>query len=349
MLIYAGIDEAGYGPFFGPLVVGRSIFAVEPGAGTKAGSGGAALDASPLEAGDAPADMWKLMGSSICRTLAERRKKNRIAINDSKKLHSQSAGIRHLELGVLAFAALAGRDPAHVGDWLDCVGEQSHRQLGPMVWYSPTATSPWAELPTACTPGELAVARSMLQRTAEGAGIKVLDLGAAVVFEDRFNRMAAATRSKASLSFTFVSGHLVHVWEHYGQHHPAVVVDRQSGRTHYRELLAMTFPNARVTEICETPLMSCYRLEEAGNQPRAMTVCFRTEAEEAHLPVAMASMVAKYTRELLMARFQQWFERALPNVKPTAGYGTDANRFWRDVQPHLAQLRIDPQLLRRMC
>lgn len=342
MLIYAGIDEAGYGPFFGPLVVGRSIFAIEP-------TGGPGLNASPLETGDAPADMWKLLGSSVCRTLTERRKKNRIAVNDSKKLHSQSAGIRHLELGVLAFSALAGREPAHLGDWLDSIGEKTHRSLGPMVWYAPTKDWPWDGLPSQCTEGELAVARGMLQRSAEKSGVKVLDLGAAVVFEDRFNRMAAATRSKAALSFTFVSSHLVHVWDRFGQHHPAVVVDRQSGRTHYRELLAMTFPNARVTEVCESPEVSCYRLEEDGRQPRAMTVCFRTGAEEKHMPVAMASMVAKYTRELLMARFQQWFERALPHVKPTAGYGTDANRFWRDVQPHLGQLQIDPQLLRRMC
>ena len=31
MLIYAGIDEAGLGPIFGPLVVARCVFILEEG------------------------------------------------------------------------------------------------------------------------------------------------------------------------------------------------------------------------------------------------------------------------------------------------------------------------------
>jgi len=31
MLVYAGIDEAGYGPMFGPFVVARSVFKIDEG------------------------------------------------------------------------------------------------------------------------------------------------------------------------------------------------------------------------------------------------------------------------------------------------------------------------------
>ena len=78
-----------------------------------------------------------------------------------------------------------------------------------------------------------------------------------------------------------------------------------------------------------------------------MTVIFQTSAEEQHMPVALASMIAKYNRELLMQRFKAYFAEKLPSIPPTAGYGSDAKRFWQDVQPHLARLGLDRKFLRR--
>jgi ribonuclease HII len=66
------------------------------------------------------------------------------------------------------------------------------------------------------------------------------------------------------------------------------------------------------------------------------------------MPVALASMIAKYTRELLMVRFQEWFTRRAPQVRPTAGYALDAKRFWAEIQPLLPALAVDPAVLRRM-
>ena len=61
----------------------------------------------------------------------------------------------------------------------------------------------------------------------------------------------------------------------------------------------------------------------------------------------MSSKTRPY-RELLMERFQNWFTHHAPDVKPTAGYATDAQRFWRDIEPLLPALAIEPQQLRRM-
>ncbi len=67
MLVYAGIDEAGYGPMFGPLCVAGATFILK--------------DHDP--AAGAP-NMWRLLNRAVCRS--PRDKRNRIAINDSKKL-----------------------------------------------------------------------------------------------------------------------------------------------------------------------------------------------------------------------------------------------------------------------
>jgi ribonuclease HII len=79
-----------------------------------------------------------------------------------------------------------------------------------------------------------------------------------------------------------------------------------------------------------------------------MNVTFMVQAEEKHMPVALASMVSKYTRELLMARFNDFFRRHWPQIKPTAGYSTDGRRFIRDVQPLLGQINLHPRELCRI-
>ncbi len=78
-----------------------------------------------------------------------------------------------------------------------------------------------------------------------------------------------------------------------------------------------------------------------------MRVTFMVDAETSHMPVALASMVSKYTRELLMARLNHYFTRRVPGLKPTAGYAKDGKRYLADLTPHLPDLGVDAQQLRR--
>jgi len=332
MYIYAGIDEAGYGPLLGPLLVARTVFAIPK------------LEAGP---NSDPPNLWQRLSKTVCRNLTGRR--GRIVVNDSKKVKTAAAGIKHLELGCLSFASLLGRDVQYLDQWLDLLGEDSHQNLVALPWYAPTDDRPWEALPASVTSGEIAIARSMLMSTCNRIGVELADLGAAVVFEDKFNRMVTATRSKAALSFTFVAGHLLHIWQNYGRHQPQVFVDRQSGRMRYRELLAMNFPHTHIKVLDESPEYSSYQIEtESGQNHKTMSVHFLVDAEQAHLPVALASMVSKYTRELLMARFNHYFRTRLPHIKPTAGYATDGKRFIEELEPHLPAIGLEKKQLCRM-
>jgi ribonuclease HII len=331
-LIYAGIDEAGYGPFFGPLTVGRAVLSI------------------PKLPADAPLpDLWARLNKAVCRRLTGRA--GRIVVNDSKKLKTKAAGIKHLEIGCLAFAGLRETDgqpqptPTDVGTWLDSLGETSHRDADLPTWYREEHVGPWDVLPAAADAGELAVARGLLSQTCRRIGVGVTDLGGAVVFENRFNAMVEATRSKAAVSFTSVAGHLAAVWERHAAQTPTVVVDRQSGRMRYREPLARAFAEAAVDVLEETAERSTYRITADGG--RAMRVVFQTSAEERHLPVALASMLAKYHRELLMGRFQRYWSDRCPDIAPTAGYGSDAKRFWQQLEPRLKRWDISPRQIRR--
>ncbi len=80
-----------------------------------------------------------------------------------------------------------------------------------------------------------------------------------------------------------------------------------------------------------------------------MTGSFGQHAEDAHLPVALASMIAKYVRDLMMLRMNRFFGSRMPELKPTAGYVTDARRYLDQIGPLMKRLGISPsQLIRQV-
>ena len=56
MLLYAGIDEAGYGPMLGPLCVGMSIFLVER-----------------HQEGTPPPNLWDMLEEAVCSSPRDKR------------------------------------------------------------------------------------------------------------------------------------------------------------------------------------------------------------------------------------------------------------------------------------
>ena len=73
---------------------------------------------------------------------------------------------------------------------------------------------------------------------------------------------------------------------------------------------------------------------------RDVRLTFEPRADAGHFGVALASMVSKYLREVLMRDFNRFWRRHVPDLKPTAGYPTDAKRFYDVIRPAMEQLGL---------
>lgn len=316
-LLYVGIDEAGYGPMLGPLCVAAAGFEID---GWSPGS-------------TAP-DLWKLLRAAVCAEGPDALKRGRVAINDSKKLKLANDSksrhpLVHLERGVLS--VLGAMSIEALSD------DELYRALGASLpecaWYSGEPIA----LPLAMTREQAGILRSLLAGAAESAGARPVLLACRAVGEDEFNQRLERWGSKAAVSFASVAELMRRVWDEHGprddldEHGPRVVVDRQGGRTAYGGVLAAALPWAQIAVIEESETRSRYQLASQHADGRRMSVTFQVEAERRHLPVALASMTAKLVRELAMTRFNRYWSGRIAELKPTAGYATDARRWLAEV------------------
>ena len=322
MLIYAGIDEAGYGPMLGPLCIGASCFILEH-----------------QDPADGAPDLWELLSEVICRKPSD--KKRRLAINDSKLLKGASKGkahpCRHLERALLA-AIASGDVPMPTSD----IAFFEH--LGISLPQEPWYEGGPIELPLAGTTEEHQIQAAMLKRALDANGIRIHSIRCETVHPCQINDAASRHERKSALNLAAALRLANEVRQEHSASHPRIVIDRQGGRQSYREQLALAWPGATIRILGETPGISRYRLDFPEGP---ITISFETGSEANHLPAAMASMVAKLVRELHMARLNRFFGQKIPELKPTAGYVQDGRRFMREVDPICKELALEQgQLVR---
>ena len=308
-----GIDEAGYGPNLGPLVM--------------------TAVACRITQDHITADLW-----DVFQSLARRHTEPadaRMVVADSKRVYSPSRGLADLEQTV--HAMLQWQAGSTVSDFVDRLCPDCRDDLHGEIWYAGNTVLPLVAEAEPCSRGG-----QMLLDQCASLGFEWGPIRSVVVCPTAFNALVDRWGSKgAVLALSMVR--LLRGLPRNGE--PVVaLIDKHGGRNSYAALLQPAFDDGLVMAQSEGSQSSTYRLVGGG---REVEVTFQPRADANNFCVALASMVSKYLREVLMLDFNRFWQAKVPGLKPTAGYPSDSRRFWADIRGAVRRMGIEKDRLWR--
>jgi ribonuclease HII len=308
-----GIDEAGYGPNLGPLVICATVWHIP----------------EKLAADLAVCDLYHHLAEAV----HPGPHLERLAIADSKKLYAGGKGLRLLEEGIWAVAPLVGHT---IPFWAD--PEFAYSDDSPLApWYR----QPMPLAPQAVQDSVIEAKRRLFQTACGACEVRLCKVAVVAITAARFNQQVAHWGKKSDVLSHATLGLLRKCLDAIDLEPTVVICDKHGGRSRYMALLQHHFPDWQIRTEQESRPCSRYRCQREFEQPGTANIEIHFQSKgEGFLPAALASMFAKYHRELAMAAFNQFWISHLPSVRPTAGYPVDALRFADEVAPIREKLRI---------
>lgn len=318
MVFLLGTDEAGYGPNLGPLCIAATAWQVPDDA-----------------AGDC---LYQRLTKAVCQ--APDADDPRLAIADSKCLYKSGGTLELLERGVLSALSCLDRLPKCWRDLWLAIDDEALASVDTYPWHAGYDEP----LPHCTEQAILESTAAQLLATCQSAQARLLDLQASVVFPAEFNAAVKKCGNKAEVLSLATLRLARRIVERLPDGKAVVLCDKHGGRNYYAALLQHIFPDELVLVRQETSALGSY---EVRHQGRPIEFRFQPQGEK-HLPTALASMTAKYLRELAMRPFNVFWQQHVTDLRPTAGYYTDAVRFYADIRPATRRLKIAPRLIWRV-
>ncbi len=314
-----GTDEAGYGPNLGPLVISATLWH------------------TPDQLRED--NLYPALAHVVHRPGDPPSAGPRVPIGDSKALYKSSGSLQALECGVLtAFRAL-GWQPS---DWREAWARAAPASVDSLAhdpWYADFELP----LPRHHDSATLDQTADIFVQGLSAAGVQLLTVRSLVVSPELFNGELDRVGNKATVLSTLTLDLITAILPAGERQAVFVSCDKHGGRQRYADLLQAAFPEYLVEIHGECRSHSLYRW---GPATRRCEFRFQEKAERL-LPVALASMLSKYLRELAMLAFNAFWRRHLPDLRPTAGYPEDARRFRADIAACQQQLGIADRVLWR--
>ncbi|MFO0908696.1 MAG: hypothetical protein U0794_10105 [Isosphaeraceae bacterium] len=312
---WVGIDEAGYGPNLGPLVM-SAVVAVGPD--------------------ERPPDPWADLGPAVARAGGD---PSALWIDDSKALYRPGQGRDRLEAACLALVAAthpSRRPPGTLTQLLDRIGAGTIETVGLTPWLS--ARDP--VLPSDPLAGKR-LEPALTANPFDRATWRLVAVRSVVNGPTEFNALLASHgENKARVHFQAFARLLRSAWELApNKATTRVRGDKHGGRHFYYEPLIDAFADAWIDRGVEGPEQSCYVVRQAGRRLE-LRLTPRADADDGL--VALASVVSKALREYWMDAFNAFWIERLPGLRPTAGYPVDAARFRRAIEAESRALGLSP-------
>jgi ribonuclease HII len=240
---------------------------------------------------------------------------------------------------VLGFLSIHGTLPRQGNELLEALSWTPTEPMTP--WFGPAAE---LTLPFRSNVSAIRSKAATLQRACESEKVQVAGIWACVVLPGEFNRLVGHTKNKSLVLFQKCGRLLQQISDCDTSGPTYVLVDRHGGRISYRKLLGDVFPDFSCKVVREEQEASVYRFA-GGDHP--LSVGFKKDGDCLALPVALASIIAKYVRELFMQVFNSYWQERVNDLAPTAGYGTDGRRFFREIQKAAKQEGADTRRIVR--
>jgi hypothetical protein len=307
-----GIDEAGYGPNLGPLVMTAVACRV------------------PNQL--VGADLWQALRPAVRRP--NEADDGRLVIEDSKLVYSPVRGLAGLEIGVAAtMAPCRSGQVLTLAEYIDWCSPACHPELRAEPWYAGTST-----LPVLARPEDVQAAAERFAQACTREAVSWDVARSVVVCPARFNQILDRWNSKGVVLGLGLAELLRCLFSLGEDTEPLwFVIDKHGGRNTYAALLQNAIPEGMVVAVEEGRQRSEYQVL---GLKREIRLSFRPRADATQFCVALASMCSKYLREVLMLEFNQYWQGHVPGIKPTAGYPGDSARFFDQIRPAAARLGI---------
>ena len=342
-----GTDEAGYGPNLGPLVISVSVWTADRD-----------LDGT---------EMYKRLRPVVCQASNKKALKSApgsFLLDDSKKLYKgrDTAGLKHLEYALLSALHSLDRlnNDAFFPDLFNALticNEQSY-QLPP---WEKTESTP---LPIDADKSCLDETTAAFKRIQEDSGIHLTDLRSDVVFPARFNAQCDALGNKSTL----LSKTTLNLLKSALKSCPGETVvwcDKHGGRNFYADLLNECFNESPEQQSVKNrnekddsdqlSLFDDYEKQDEQASPDFVEILEQSESISSYRftwqgyvrtihfqaksdcspPAALASIACKYLRELFMNQLNEYWQKKVPGLEPTAGYPVDAKRFLEQIRSEI--------------
>lgn len=346
--IFIGIDEAGYGPSMGPLVIGGTAWWIP--------------------------DRWTIdeLGQALAVCFQPKPSFPRndfLSIGDSKKILVGKYGWPSLSLAAewLLRASSGGADTdlslsrLLVTDW---------ERLQSVPWFCELVTG--GSVPSHAYLNDgldsewgphsrrsiLATLGPRVTQHLVPTGVKLLGVQARCIDEPEFNRLVSEAGNKSSvlselslqLAKSLAESCLAQSplerqseessIDQPGAENPRRIemfFDKHGGRNRYQAIVMDALDGVWVQIGCEGPKLSTYRTQWRECN---VEISFRVGGDSL-LPSAAASVIAKWVRELSMASLNSYWEKACgKKIRPTAGYYVDACRFASEIDSVATKLGI---------